>query len=308
MACILEALLLTAACGPPLVPDAPGVPPVTLPAEIAVRTAGRVAGVPLDDYVLATVLAEVSPSGDSAPVAARIFEVQAIVGRSYATAHLGRHQAEGFDLCDTTHCQVYDPGRVKSSRLTPIAREAVKQTAGRILIYGGRPAEGLFHADCGGSTAAADAVWGGRHVPYLLPRPDDLGPSVHRRWKWSAPADALRKALSGDARTNVGARLTGVEVTSRDDSGRARQITLDGDTRKVVRGEDFRMAISRALGARTIQSTRLSITRSGSTYAFEGSGFGHGVGLCQVGAAARARRGETTEQILAAYFTGATIR
>jgi stage II sporulation protein D len=55
-------------------------------------------------------------------------------------------------------------------------------------------------------------------------------------------------------------------------------------------------------------STRMSITRSGSTYVFEGTGFGHGVGLCQAGAAARARRGDTTEAILAAYFTGAVTR
>lgn len=282
----------------------PDPPPLELPREITVRSAGQVAGVPLEDYVLATVLAEVAPPAEPAAVARRIFEVQAIVARSYATARLGRHRAEGFDLCDTTHCQVYDPARIRTSKLTPIAREAVQQTAGQVLSYANRPAEALFHADCGGATASAEAVWGGRSVPYLLPRQDDLDPSVHRRWKWSAAAGALRSALAGDTRTDVGRSLSGITVTTRDESGRARQLTLEGDTPRTVRGEDFRTAIVRALGIRTIQSTRMSVTRSGSTYVFEGSGFGHGVGLCQAGAAARARRGETTAQILAAYFTG----
>jgi stage II sporulation protein D len=282
----------------------PAPPPLEIPREITVRSDGRVAGVPLEDYVLATVLAEVAPPAEPAAVARRIFEVQAIVARSYATARLGRHRAEGFDLCDTTHCQIYDPARIRTSKLAPIAREAVRQTAGQILSYANRPAEALFHADCGGATASAEAVWGGRSVPYLLPRQDDLDPSVHRRWKWSATAEALRSALAGDTRTDVGRSLTGVAITARDDSGRARQLTLEGQTPRVVRGEDFRMSIVRALGVRTILSTRMSVTRSGSTYVFEGSGFGHGVGLCQAGAAARARRGETTAQILAAYFTG----
>lgn len=271
------------------------------------RAAGRVADVPLEDYVLATVLAEVAPPVQPEDAALRIFEVQAIVARSYATARLGRHRAEGFDVCDTTHCQVYDPARIKTARLAPLAREAVRRTAGRILSYANRPAEALFHADCGGHTASAGAVWGGQSVPYLRARADELDPAAHRRWKWSASADGLRAALAADARTDVGRRLTGITVATRDESGRARQVALDGDTPRTVRGEDFRLAIVRALGIRTIQSTRLAITRSGSTYVFEGSGFGHGVGLCQAGAAARARRGETTAAILAVYFAGTRL-
>jgi stage II sporulation protein D len=275
-----------------------------MPREVVVRAGGRIAGVPLDDYVLATVLAEVAPPAEPAAVARRIFEVQAIVARSYAVARLGRHRDEGFDLCDTTHCQVYDPTRLRTSKLAPLARDAVRLTAGQILMYGSRAAETLFHADCGGATASAEAVWGGQSVPYLLPRQDDLDPFVHRRWKWSATAETLRSALAGDARTNVGRSLTGIAIAARDDSGRARQIALEGESPRAVRGEDFRTAIVRAFGIRTIQSTRMSIARSGSTYVFDGTGFGHGVGLCQAGAAARARRGETTAQILAAYFTG----
>jgi stage II sporulation protein D len=66
--------------------------------------------------------------------------------------------------------------------------------------------------------------------------------------------------------------------------------------------------VNAAFGPRALQSTRFTVTRSGSTFRFVGTGYGHGVGLCQVGAAARARLGESTEAILAAYFPGTTLQ
>ena len=296
-----------AGCAPP---NVPAPPPLTLPAEILVQSGGVVVSAALEDYVLATVLSEVSPVGDEPAVAARIFEVQAIVARSYAVANLGRHRAQGFDLCDTTHCQIYDPSRVRTSRLAPLARDAVRSTAGEILTFANRPAETLFHADCGGSTAAADAVWGGRPVPYLLSQIDDLVPRVHRSWRWTVSADDLRSALSRDPRTDVGAVLSDVSVVTRDESGRAEQLVLHGppgETPRLVRGEDLRTAVTRALGPRALQSTRFSVRHTGATFVFEGTGYGHGVGLCQTGAAARARRGETVDAILWAYFAGASL-
>ncbi len=105
---------------------------------------------PIDDYVLASVLAEVSPVEEPDAVVARIFEVQAIVARTYAVSQIGRHRAEGFDLCDTTHCQLYDPARVATSRFAAAARAAIARTRGHILVYGAHAADALFHADCGG--------------------------------------------------------------------------------------------------------------------------------------------------------------
>ena len=296
--------LLVAGCTPP---NVPAPPPLSLPSEIFVQSGGAIIAASLEDYVLATVLAEVSPIADEPAVAARIFEVQAIVARSYAVANLGRHRAQGFDLCDSTHCQIYDPSRLRTSRLVTIAREAVRRTAGEILTFASRPAETLFHADCGGSTAAADAVWGGQPVPYLLPLVDDLVPRVHRSWRWTASADDLRSALSGDLRTDIGGAPSDVSIVTRDESGRAQLVALhrsQGEPPRVVRGEDLRGAVTRAFGPRALQSTRFSVRHAGSTFVFEGTGYGHGVGLCQTGAAARARRGETTHAILAAYFAG----
>lgn len=272
------------------------------------RVAGRVTSVRLDEYVLGAVLAEMTPVGEAPPVVARIYDVQSVVTRTYAVSQLGRHRADGFDVCDATHCQRFDPARAASSRFAAAAREAVARTTGRVLVYGGRVAETLYHSDCGGSTAAADAVWGGRGVPYLRAVPDDLPADTHRPWTVSATADELRTALNGDARTTVGRTLEAIEVLSRDESGRAAGLGVRGELTYTIRGDVLRAVINRSLGERALQSTRFMVTRTGNRFMFEGTGFGHGVGLCQRGAIARARRGESMDQILATYFAGAKLR
>ena len=289
-------------------PRRPGGPEPTVPDALRVRSGSRVVTVDLEDYVLATVLAELSPVGDAPDVVARLYEVQAIVARSYAAASRGRHHKEGFDLCDTTHCQIYDPRRVRTARFATVASEAVRRTRGVVLTYGDRLAEGLFHADCGGSTSDASSVWGGPPVPYLIARRDDLPAGTHRQWTFTAGTSRLREALNRDARTEIGRRLTSMVVATRDLGGRTPQITIAGDQTRAVHGETLRTVINRGFGADSLLSTRFTIRRQGDDWVFEGSGFGHGVGLCQAGARARARKGEDVEEILGAYFAGTELR
>jgi stage II sporulation protein D len=280
---------------------------IVLPRDVRVRTGGRVITVPLEDYVLAAALSEVSPVNEAPATTARVFEVQAVMARTYVVAHLRRHAADGFDVCDTTHCQLYQPGRIATSRFAAAARAAVDATRGMVLMYADRPAEALFHADCGGHTAAASDVWGGAPVPYLRGASDEVPDDTHRAWQVSLGADRLRDALAPRTRSELGRRLRDIRVSQRDGSGRAEAIALEGDHTVTVRGESFRAAVTRAFGPQALQSTQFQVTRQGPNFVFEGRGYGHGVGLCQVGAAARARRGETLEEILTAYFPGASV-
>ena len=94
-----------------------------------------------------------------------------------------------------------------------------------------------------------------------------------------------------DSRTDVGNRLDQVLVSKRDETGRAEFITLDGEHRKTVRGWDFKIIVGRALGWNVLKSSRFEVVRSGSNFIFRGSGFGHGLGLCQEGAHVMAARG-----------------
>ena len=296
---------LAAGCVGPRLPAPPGA---GLPGDVRVRAGGRVVSVPIEDYVLATIVAELSPAGDPPEVAARLYEVQAIVARSYAAANRGRHRADGYDLCDTTHCQLYDPRRVRTSSFAAIAREAVRRTRGVVLTYGDRVAEGLFHADCGGSTSDASAVWGGPPVPYLIARRDELPAGTHRHWTVTADATRLRNALNRDPRTDIGRHLTSIDVTARDAGGRPRGMTLTGERTRQISADLLRIVVNRGFGPNTLLSTRFSVRREGNDWLFDGTGFGHGVGLCQAGARARARQGDGTEDILEAYFAGTQVR
>jgi stage II sporulation protein D len=280
---------------------------IELPHEIRVRVAGRITSVPLEQYVLGTALSEVSPVGEPPATVERIFEVQAIIARTYAAAHVGRHGREGFDLCDDIHCQLYEPKRIGTSRFTDVARDAVQHTRGQILEYDGKPIEAVFHADCGGYTADASQVWSGPALPYLAGGPDDLPAGAHRTWETSLSADQIRKACSVGSTTAIGKRVTNLRVVDRDRSGRVLTIDVQGARTVRLRGEQLRTLLNDAFGVRTLMSTRFTVTRAGQTYTFTGSGYGHGVGLCQVGAATRARRGESIDEIFAAYFPGASL-
>src|SRR5262249_16736727 len=156
-------------------------------------------------------------------IAERLFEVQAIIARTYAVNNVGRHAKEGFDLCSATHCQLFEPSRLKTSRWAASAHAAVRRTAGELLWFGDQPARAVFHADCGGHTSDASAVWGGPAVPYLIAAPDTCA-SDHTDWTFEAVASTVRDALNSDARTSVGASLDRIEVAGRDVAGRAEMI------------------------------------------------------------------------------------
>jgi len=288
-------------------PKSPAAPPLRVPDEIRVRAAGHVVTVPIEEYVLGSALAEVSPLDETDATVARVFEVQAVLARTYAAGHLGRHASEGFDLCDGTHCQLYQPDRLRTSRFAAAARAAVGRTAHEVLAFADRPVEALFHADCGGSTSAALDVWGGRSVPYLLASPDDVPTVAHRAWNLTVTAAQLRDALARDDRSRVGRNLDDVQVATRDAGGRAATVSVRGEVPHTLRGEEFRAILNGTLGSHGLMSTRFDITRAAGGYRFSGTGFGHGVGLCQVGAAARARRGDSLASILGAYFPGAHL-
>lgn len=263
---------------------------------------------PLEEYVAATALSEVHPDVNE-PAAAAIFAVQAVIARTYALANRGRHAKDGFDLCSTTHCQLYEPSRLTTSRWASVARESVARTSGELLWFAGAPARAVFHADCGGRTSSAAAVWGGPALPYLCGAKDD-GPAdaAHVEWTFNATVATLRRALDADPRTAVGAQLDRIEVAGRDAAGRAELIALRGSHTFVVRGEIFREAVTQALGAKSIRSTLFTVRKTRDGFVFSGKGYGHGVGLCQAGAMARLRAGESVENVLAHYFPGTTLR
>ena len=91
--------------------------PMMLRVQVREGTALVVREVALEDYVAVTALSEVHPDVADTAVAERMYEVQTVIARTYAITNPGRHAKDGFDLCSTTHCQLYEP-----ARLTTLAR------------------------------------------------------------------------------------------------------------------------------------------------------------------------------------------
>jgi stage II sporulation protein D len=290
----------------------PAWPAQALPASVRVRVSGkngsRIVTLPLDEYVLGAVRAEVLPSTLRADPPSRALDVQAIVSRTWAAANLGRHAGDGFDVCDTTHCQVYRAPAAGEGPADAAAR-AVAATRGMILTFQGRVVQALFHADCGGHTASAAEVWGGTDAPYLEAVDDWF---CTRRpasgWTFAIDEPGLLRAVNADPRTRIGARFRRVEVASRDGSGRALTVTLIGSNTVSVRAEVFRAVMTQAFGARSIRSTWFDVTRDGARLRFAGVGFGHGVGLCQGGTLRRVEARQTPAEILAHYFPGTRLQ
>jgi len=319
LASFVVAILASACLTIPATPTLPSAG-FALPSHVRVQFVeqGRVTvrNVPLEEYVQAAALSEFAPPSGEVALIEQMLEVQAIIGRTYAVSHLRRHAAEGFDLCSSTHCQLYEPGRLTTSRWAPAAAEAVDRTAGVVLSFGGRAADALFHADCGGHTTDPTSVWGGESRPYLLSHADaggGLDADTHAKWEYTTTFDAVRRALDGDARTRLDGQLTAIDVTQRDSSGRAERVAIRGRLAgarpgvarllaTVVRGEDLRQALTRAFGARSIRSTWFDVRQDRDAMTFAGRGFGHGVGLCQAGALARLKAGATPAEVFRSYY------
>jgi SpoIID/LytB domain protein len=244
----------------------------------------RVVRIPLEVYVARVLAGEGEPN---APDAAR--QALAVAIRTYTLVQMGRHRREGFDLCDTVHCQVLRAANDSS-------RRAALATARRVLTVDGVPAEVFYSASCGGRSEGAAQVWPGATFPYMQVVRDDDVHADDVSWTLDLTLDELRQALS---RAGFGGGpLRDIKVDGHNASGRVERLRVSGMRPDEVTGPAFR----EALGTTRIRSTAFSLERQGKNVRFTGRGYGHGVGMCVIGAGRRARRGESLETILAQYY------
>ncbi len=275
--------------------------------ELVIRArAGRlrlVNRVGLEDYLRGVLPAEVPASFHP-----EALKAQAIAARTFALANLGKHRAEGFDLCDTSHCQVY----VGAGRADPRLEAAIQQTVGVILTYQGEPIQAVYCDTCGGRTAGNEDAWpGSRPLPYLRPVLDAEGGTVwcarspRAVWSRRIPQRKLGDALSG---LGVQGAVTAIEPAACDADGRPTRYQVRTEQGEwVINAGALRAAVNRALGASTLPSSDFKAAPNGDTLVFAGRGNGHGVGLCQWGANEMAKAGKTAEEILSHYYHGATL-
>jgi stage II sporulation protein D len=254
-----------------------------------------VESVDLDEYVAAVVSAEVPSSWPKAALRA-----QAIAARTFAMAQkIAQGPAARSHLRASVLDQVYAIGTPSAA-----AREAARTTAGEVLTFGAAPIAAYFSASCGGRSESAEEAF---HLPagttpYLTAAEKDDG-DADREWTVRIPLLRISAALRGAQR--ILAPVTGLFVASRTRGGRAKELVMEtsGARRRMEAAE-----LRQILGYEVLPSLLFDAAVEGDSAVFRGRGSGHGVGLCQWGARARALRGEDERAILAHYYPGAEIR
>jgi SpoIID/LytB domain protein len=271
-----------------------------------------------DKLLAGLVPAEMFPDAPDAAL-----EAQAIAARTELLQKIGRRNlTDPFLLCSTQQCQVYAGAGKEQPRTT----RAVERTRGVVLLRdGGGLVDIRYSASCGGHSEDNDAIWGGEPDPtlrgkrdavraktarvddatvdaFLAEAPQDswcgrskLGPDRFR-WTVSRKGAELDKLVADLA---VG-HVTSIEPVRRGVSGRIRVLAIKGDKGAAEVAGDLR--IRRLLGG--LKSSLFKVVRDKDGFSFVGAGFGHGVGMCQMGAIGMAEAGKDRSAILTHYYPG----
>jgi stage II sporulation protein D len=230
-------------------------------------------------------------------------KAMAVVARTFALENADRHGKDGFNLCDSTHCQALRFGQPSAA-----AESAVLETAGETLWYGARRARVFYTQNCGGETEDASQAWRIPREPYLAAHADPWC-TRHGAAAWHAeiPAEQMRVVFRSEGWA-LPEQLDGVRIVQRTNSGRAEKLEFAGAGARVpVAASSFRFALDRALGWNELRSDWYTISLNNGVLHFEGRGYGHGVGLCQAGAAEMAAEGHASGDILSFYFPGTQV-
>jgi stage II sporulation protein D len=275
------------------------IAPPTAGAPVLIRvatTSGTIVTIELEAYLRGVVPVEASPSWPAAAL-----EAQAILARTYALQK--KTLSRAYDLGTTEGDQRYGGPEAEH----PASNAAVEATRGMTLGFAGGPASVFYSSCCGGHTEDAGAVWGHTALPYLHGVDDpNCVAAPDYRWTRTLPLDQARAALAG----RMTGSLVGVDVGDPDASGRPRTATLHGDDGSIT---PMPLTELRSRwGTTVVRSTwvhrvNIEATQAVPFVRIEGSGRGHGVGLCQWGARGMALAGADAPAILAYYFPGTAV-
>lgn len=248
-----------------------------------------------------------------------------------------------FDVCADDHCQRYQ-GITKET--SPNVAEAIRRTRGELLTYGDEICDARFSKCCGGAMEEFQYCWDDTPKPYLKgigDTPEETIPDLTveenaRQWILSSPksfcnttdkrilsqvlndydqettdfyrwrVSYTQEELSKIVEKKLGAGLgtiTDMRPLKRGTSGRICELRITGTKKTIVVGKE--LEIRRALSESHLYSSAFVVEKQGDTFTLIGAGWGHGVGLCQIGAAVMGDKGYAYDEILRHYYPGAEI-
>jgi stage II sporulation protein D len=254
---------------------------------------------PMEEYIAGVLAGETGNfRSDEA------LKAMAVAARTYAMHFGSRHALEGFDFCDTTHCQDLHIAGIDAH-----LRSIAEATAGEVLWYDGEPAATYYHANCGGTTEDGHFILGNNEppAPFLVQHSDQYCVrNGGTQWRSEVSKRELQRALAADGIVVPGT-LRAVSVLHRTPSGRAEFLRVTGSGTITVPALTFRSAIGRHIGWDRMKSNWYDVSEDGDRVIFHGRGSGHGVGLCQVGAEVMGEEGHSYREILSFYYPGTRL-
>jgi stage II sporulation protein D len=254
---------------------------------------------PMDEYVASVLAGEAGNfRSDEA------LKALSVAARTFATHFGSRHPLEGFEFCDTTHCQ-----DVRIAGINQRLRSIAESTNGEILWYDGQPAATYYHANCGGTTEDGRYIVSNseQRPPFLTQHSDQYCiRNGAAQWQSEISKSELQNALAADG-IRVPGKLRSVSILHRTSSDRVEMLTITGSGSITVPGVSFRSAVGRHIGWDRLKSNWYDVSDAGDTIVFKGRGSGHGVGLCQVGAEVMGEEGHNYRDILSFYYPGTRL-
>ncbi|MCX8118366.1 MAG: SpoIID/LytB domain-containing protein [Desulfobacterota bacterium] len=263
-------------------------------------------------------------------------------GKDEILRYYGRSEHDLYDVCSEDHCQRYQG----VTKIAPRVGEAIEQTRGGVMVFGEEICDARYSKACGGITEIYPTAWEDRSIPYLRSisdgpspfppllgekeveawirsRPEaycnvedeellgkvltetDLKTRDFFRWRVEYPREELEEILKIKSGIDFGA-LKEIVPLRRGPSGRISRLKIAGTKRTFVVGKE--LEIRRWLSRSHLYSSAFVVRKEADRFILLGAGWGHGVGLCQIGAAAMALKGCSAERILTHYFPGTDLK
>lgn len=233
-----------------------------------------------------------------------------------------------FDVCADDHCQRYQG---LTMAVGDNVRKAIDQTWGQVLMSDGQICDARFSKCCGGMMERFSTCWEDRDMPYLAVLPDTPGEKADGKcfcdtkdteilsqvlndydletmdfFRWEVKY--TRAQLSELVNRRSGIMFGDVQElipVERGGSGRISRLKIVGSLRTMTIGKE--LMIRRSLSESHLKSSAFDVEQDGDNIILRGKGWGHGVGLCQIGAAVMSYNGYGYREILAHYYPGAEI-
>ncbi len=296
----------------------------------------------VEDYLLSVISSEMS--GSASP---EFLKAHAVISRSWllnritttknsqnTISHITPHSLIRwydhddhtlFDVCADDHCQRYQGisrARQDAERWAKVS-DVIRDTRGEVLIYNDTVCDARFSKCCGGVLEQYESCWDDTHHPYLITKADpycntrnirilsqvlngyDQETVDFYRWTVEYTFPELSSLISRKSGIDFGQvlELTPVKVGP---SGRIIELTIRGTKRTMTVGKE--LEIRKWLSPSHLYSSAFTVERTDHSFILHGKGWGHGVGLCQIGAAVMGDKGFTYQQILSHYYPNSKIQ